>query len=78
VLIDPRVYGTRDACAEQAAAFVDWLKQSPPREGQDVLIAGDPERRTRAARLAEGIPVDETTWEQIRAAGAKVGVRVPG
>jgi uncharacterized oxidoreductase len=78
VLIDPRVYGTQEACTEQAAAFVDWLKQSPPREGQDVLIAGDPERRLRATRLAEGIPVDETTWDQIRAAGAKVGVSVPG
>ena len=78
VLIDPRVYGTQDACAEQATAFVDWLKQSPPRDGQDVLIAGDPERRMRATRLADGIPVDETTWEQIRAAGAKVGVSVPG
>ena len=78
VLIEPGIYGTQDACAEQAAAFVDWLKESPPRSGQDVMIAGDPERRTRATRLADGIPVDETTWEQIRAAGAKVGVSVPG
>lgn len=78
VLIDPRVYGTDQACAEQAAAFVEWVKQSPPRDGDDVMIAGDPERRMRAQRLAEGIPVDETTWEQIRAAGAKVGVGVPG
>jgi uncharacterized oxidoreductase len=78
ILIDPRVYGTDGNCAEQAAAFVDWVKQSPPRAGQEVLIAGDPERRTRDARLADGIPVDTTTWQQIRDAGARVGVSVPG
>jgi uncharacterized oxidoreductase len=78
ILIDPRIYGTADTCATQANAFVEWVKQSPPRGDGSVLIAGDPERRMRAARLADGIPVDVTTWDQIRAAGAKVGVSVPG
>ncbi|MBK8740248.1 MAG: malate/lactate/ureidoglycolate dehydrogenase [Betaproteobacteria bacterium] len=78
VIIDPRIYGTQDVCAEQAAAFVEWVKASPPRADQDVLIAGDPERRTRAERGVHGIPVDVNTWEEIRAAGARVGVAVPG
>jgi uncharacterized oxidoreductase len=41
-----------------------------------VVVAGDPERRTRAKRLSGGIPVDEKTWQQIRAAAADVGVVV--
>jgi uncharacterized oxidoreductase len=77
VLIDPKVLGTADRCAEQARAFVAWVKQSRPRAGIDeVLIAGEPERRMRALRLAEGIPIDPATWEQIREAGRKVGVTV--
>jgi uncharacterized oxidoreductase len=77
ILIDPRTYGTAEICAQHAAAFVDWVKASPPRDGMDVLVAGDPERNKRAERLANGIPVDATTWDEIRAAGDKVGVNIP-
>jgi uncharacterized oxidoreductase len=35
-------------------------------------IAGDPERETRVKRQKEGIAVDSTTWEEIRAAAAKL------
>jgi uncharacterized oxidoreductase len=77
VLIDPRVLGTAESCAEQARAFVAWVKASRPRKGFDeVLVAGEPERRMRAKRMAEGIPIDPATWEQIREAGRKVGVTV--
>ena len=78
ILIDPRIYGTQDVCAQQAAAFVAWVKASPPRAGQEVLIAGDPERRTKAQRSAHGIPVDNTTWNEIRAAAGRVKVTIPG
>jgi uncharacterized oxidoreductase len=77
ILIDPRIYGTQDVCTQQAAAFVDWVKASPPRGDQEVLIAGDPERRTKAQRSAHGIPVDERTWEEIRAAAKRVNVTIP-
>lgn len=77
ILIDPRIYGTQDVCAQQAAAFVEWVKASPPRADQEVLIAGDPERRTKAQRSAHGIPVDEHTWEEIRAAAERVNVTIP-
>jgi hydroxycarboxylate dehydrogenase B len=77
ILIDPRIYGTQDVCTQQAAAFVEWVKASPPRVDQEVLIAGDPERRTKAQRSAHGIPVDERTWEEIRAAAKRVNVTIP-
>ena len=35
---------------------------------------GEPERRARAERLASGIPIDVTTWEQILASGEQVGL----
>ncbi|MEJ7685826.1 MAG: malate/lactate/ureidoglycolate dehydrogenase, partial [Variovorax sp.] len=36
----------------------------------------EPERRARAAREREGIWLDDATWSEIVAAGAKVGVAV--
>ena len=39
-----------------------------------VLVAGDPERNRLAERTEQGIPFDETTWEEILAAGESVGL----
>ena len=75
ILVDPARLGTGDFFGSEAAAFVDWVKQSPPAAGFDkVRIAGDPERETRVKRSREGIEVDATTWKEILAAGEKVGV----
>jgi uncharacterized oxidoreductase len=78
IVIDPRIYGTASTASEQAAAFVDWVKSSPVRDGMEMMIAGDPERSSRAKRSTEGIPVDVNTWQEIRDAGEKVGVNIPG
>jgi hydroxycarboxylate dehydrogenase B len=75
ILIDPKMLGTADAFERESRAFIEWVKQSPPAPGADrVRIAGDPERETRARREKEGIAVDANTWQEIHAAGAKVGV----
>jgi uncharacterized oxidoreductase len=75
ILIDPAKLGTAQAFAGEAAAFVEWVRKSPPAPGFDkVRLAGEPERETRARRLAEGISVDATTWREIHAAGAKLNV----
>jgi hydroxycarboxylate dehydrogenase B len=72
ILVDPRKLGTQASFASEALAFVDWLKQSPG----DVLTAGEPERKARLEREAQGIALDDTTWGEIVAAGAKVGYEV--
>jgi hydroxycarboxylate dehydrogenase B len=75
ILIDPAKLGTGALFASEAAAFIAWVRQSPPAPGFDkVRLAGDPERETRAKRLRDGIAVDATTWQEIHAAGAKLGV----
>ena len=78
ILIDPIRLGTQASFEVEAQAFVDWLRQSPPAEGfEAVQIAGEPERALRAQRGRDGIEVDPTTWQEIVAAGAKVGVQLP-
>jgi len=75
VLIDPARLGDRAAFEHETLAFIDWVKASPPRAGYErVRIAGEPEREARAQRTAHGVPVDTTTWNEILAAAAKLGV----
>jgi len=75
ILIDPQRLGTAESFEQEAAAFLDWLKQSPPAQGFDaVRIAGDPEREARVRRERDGIVVDDQTWAEIVAAGKKVGM----
>jgi LDH2 family malate/lactate/ureidoglycolate dehydrogenase len=54
----------------------DYMKSSPPGEGFDeVILPGELDFKTRDARLREGIPTDEKTWEQIRSWASTVGVK---
>ncbi len=77
VLIDPAKLGAQASFEAEARAFVDWLRQSPPGAGFDaVQLAGEPERKARAAREVDGIWVDDATWGEIVAAGAKVGLTI--
>lgn len=75
IVIDPlALHGSR-AWEAAADGFVAALLDIAPREGHErVLLAGDPERRTRQERIASGLPVDATTWQQILEAAASVGV----
>lgn len=77
VLIDPAKLGTQATFEQEARAFIDWLRQSPPGAGFDaVQIAGEPERKARAAREQEGIWLDDATWREIVQAGKQVGVEI--
>jgi uncharacterized oxidoreductase len=77
MIVNPEAFGDRadfDVEVERILAYVTASK--PAAAGGEVLVPGDPERRTRTERLAHGIPVDTETWLQIVAAGASVGVAV--
>lgn len=75
IFIDPKVYDRDNVVLAEARRLVDWVKASPPSvPGQPVLGPGDVERRTRAARLAEGIPLDDKTWADLIAAATSVGI----
>ena len=54
--------------------LIDHVQQPPHREGQEVLTAGEPERRRMAQRLADGIDVDDETWRQVCEGASMVGV----
>jgi len=75
ILIDPeRMAGSGDV-ARDLDRLTGWVKASPPlAPGGEILMPGEPERRTRARRLAEGIPLDANTIKQLSEAARRVGV----
>ncbi len=77
IVLEPdRLPGGARLAAEVAEA-VAYLKASPPADpALPVLVAGEPEAASRAARLAGGIPVAPGTWDDLVAEGASVGVAV--
>jgi uncharacterized oxidoreductase len=74
ILFDPQRLGDAALWSGEMQAFLDWVVASPPQAGTDrVRVAGEPERESRARRLAQGIPVDATTWTELLGAAAKLG-----
>jgi uncharacterized oxidoreductase len=73
IVIDPARLDSGGVFGTETRAFLDSLRESPLAPGFDkVRIAGEPERETRAKRERDGIAVDETTWNEIRAAAGKL------
>jgi uncharacterized oxidoreductase len=76
VIVDPDALGDRAAFDAEVGAIVAYVTASKPVSDGAVLVPGDPERRTRAERLAKGIPLEAETWRQIVDAGKTVGVAI--
>ncbi|MBI1928641.1 Ldh family oxidoreductase [Candidatus Poribacteria bacterium] len=59
------------------ARLIDFVKASPTAPGYDeISIPGERSARTRRDRLANGIPLDDATWESLAETARRVGVEV--
>ena len=75
IYIAPAVYDAGGGVLREARRLVDWVKASPPAApGQPVLAPGEVERNSRAARAANGVPLDDKTWADLVAAAVSVGI----
>jgi uncharacterized oxidoreductase len=75
IVIDPDAFGGREAFEAEAEAMLAYILSTQPAEGVDrVRLPGDPERESLARRSADGVPIDDNTWGQIREAAASVGL----
>lgn len=75
VIIDPAKMSDVVWMREEYQAMVDYIKSSPAAfADQPVLMAGEPELRTRQQRLEEGIDISEHEWQGIVAAARQIGV----
>lgn len=55
--------------------YIDYVRAAKPADpDQPVMIPGDPERKARAERLTNGLPLPQATWDSILDAGAAQGL----
>jgi uncharacterized oxidoreductase len=77
--INPESFLPREQYLSEMTVLADHVKSSPPQDGvAEIFLPGEPEYRTRATRLQNGIDVDDETVRQIVEAGKSVGVDVGG
>jgi uncharacterized oxidoreductase len=74
ITIDPARLAPAGAFDVEVDRLLAWVRASPPAQGVDaVIVAGEAESRARRER-ATGIAIDATTWQQLAAAAAQVGL----
>jgi len=62
---------------ERAAELAQRTRDIPPAHGFDeVLVPGDPEKRTHKIRSRDGIPIEDDVWEALVQVAELVGVAV--
>lgn len=78
LVIDPSAFRPLDEFKAEVAAFVRYLKATPPAEGfSEVLYPGEPEYQAEQQRCRAGIPIENSTWSQLLATAARYGVALP-
>ncbi len=74
-VLDPRALGAGAAFEEEVREMVAYLRGTTPARGFDrVRVPGEPEQEFRAARLADGIPIDDNSWSGIVRAAEVAGL----
>jgi len=77
VAIDPTIFRPFADFAASADNFIGKLKDVPPAPGfKEVLVPGEPEHRTRAQRLSEGVSLPESSWQTLQQQAVKYGVEL--
>ena len=75
IVINPDAFGGRDVYEAEVTAMTDYIRSTQPAEGHsEVLMPGDVERSTMAARLRDGLYIDDNSWKGIVKAAASVGL----
>jgi uncharacterized oxidoreductase len=75
IYIDPKVVDTSDFFDGEISRYVDFIRATKPVAGVEaVLIPGDPERKMRAERTKNGVPLPDDTWAAIVNTAREVGV----
>jgi LDH2 family malate/lactate/ureidoglycolate dehydrogenase len=75
VCVDPAAFRPAEDFLDYVEATAARIKAVPPAEGFDeVLLPGEPEARSRAARLRDGIPVPDEIWADLLKSARSVGL----
>ena len=75
IYIDPVRIDPDGVFPAEAARFISYVKAAKPvPPAEEALLPGEPEARTRAQRLASGIPLPQETWNMLLDMARSLGV----
>jgi LDH2 family malate/lactate/ureidoglycolate dehydrogenase len=75
--IDLSRFGDEAAIGARAEELARMVRSSAPAKGYDeVLVAGEVERRIEAERRRDGIPLPDGNWETLIATARRVGITI--
>jgi uncharacterized oxidoreductase len=78
VLFDPSKFAGTEHFMREVGDLTANIRSSPPATpGATIQLPGDPERRERARRQAEGVALDDGTWGQLTELAGRLGVTAP-
>ena len=73
--VDPGRLDPEDLFPEEVTRYLAYVKAAKPANADDeTLVPGEPEQRSRAKRLSEGVPVSAETWGFLLETARSVGV----
>src|SRR4051794_24809623 len=75
IYVDPKVVDTSNFFDGEISRYIEFIRATKPIAGVDaVLIPGDPERKMRADRTRNGVPLPDDTWAAIVNTAREMGV----
>jgi len=75
--VDPKRIDPGEMFPAEVQRYIGFVKQGKPaKPGGEVLLPGEKEERTRAQRLAHGVPLAEETWRLLLDVARGAGVDV--
>jgi LDH2 family malate/lactate/ureidoglycolate dehydrogenase len=78
LVVNPAWFGDAGAYLSMVADTVEVVKRTPPSAGVgEVLVAGEPEVRSREQRGRDGIRLPDGTWAALQAVADRFGVPMP-
>jgi uncharacterized oxidoreductase len=78
ILIEPALFGGTEHFLAQVRGADGHVRACPTADGvSEIMLPGDPERKTLAVRSAQGVPIDDGNWKQLADLAAKLGVPIP-
>jgi LDH2 family malate/lactate/ureidoglycolate dehydrogenase len=78
LLLDPQHFAGADHLRCEVEGLAEFVTGCPRIDGvQEILLPGDPERRTLAKRSKDGIPLDDGNWNELVKLAQRLAVQFP-
>ena len=75
ILLKADLFQSQADCSKNADELLRRIRSVPPAPGfTEVQVPGDPEQRTRAKRVREGIPIPEELWRELTGMAESYGI----